>query len=256
MSDDNDGLTAVDADAGLAGHPANIESLRGVLAPDGERGLAATAFNIAQEALRDAYRIRGELSRARRAVADPARREFYQGKERPAVSPELATQTADKMSSAFTSGARKFDRAVEEVEEATRAAQNIIDGVLVDPRRNEVAQSSIAAEIREHVKNNSAQFSFVASAIEAGDVVTVRAVLGAPAFLSGLSTENAGILRGVAADKFAPEAVATLKGLAVVRAEIQRGAQALLQRFTEVVPRPSAKSAAGNAALDRLAQVV
>ncbi len=79
---------------------------------------------------------------------------------------------------------RKFDSAMLNLTKAIKATDEMLTTPLV-----QAGSSTISTEIRNHVKNlpNDKRYDFLKSAHEAGDVQTLSAVLGAPAFLSGLS---------------------------------------------------------------------
>lgn len=77
------------------------------------------------------------------------------------------------------------------------------------------ANPALAAEVRRHVASlgEMKALTFIRQRIEAGDTTTVSAVLGAPAFLSGVTDTNIATLRANAEMKFAPDRVEQRKNI-------------------------------------------
>lgn len=85
--------------------------------------------------------------------------------------------------------AKTFDKAHSDLSKAAE----MLEQQLSQPLTENAATGSINAEIRAHVKALSAddRMKFISAALREGDTRTLTAVLGAPAFLSGLGSEAA-----------------------------------------------------------------
>ncbi len=126
----------------------------------------------------------------------------------------------------LASAAQPFaERAVQQAGRAIKTMQQQVahlDREIATALRPAV-EPSLAAQIRAHWAGTGAKaLPGLRKAIEAGDAATVGAVLNAPAYLSGLSEENQGLLRAMAAEKFAPEKVAQRAETADALARVER----------------------------------
>ncbi len=92
-------------------------------------------------------------------------------------------------------------------------------------------EPGLAVQIRSHWAASNGQLSGLQKVIEGGDVATASAVLSAPAYLSGLSDANQGVLRLMAASKFAPDHVARRAETADALARVERASA----HFTETI---------------------
>jgi hypothetical protein len=96
---------------------------------------------------------------------------------------------------------RQYDDAVERLQKARDAKEREIDGILTP-----ATADTAAAEIRAHFKGRGQQaFTELSALVRAGDRRATAAVLSSPAYLSGLTVEQQGILRTQARITLAPE---------------------------------------------------
>lgn len=65
--------------------------------------------------------------------------------------------------------------------------------------------------------------------VKSGDLTTISAVLNAPAYLSGLSIENQGLLRAMAAQRLAPDKVVWREETIDALARVERAADHFMQ---------------------------
>ncbi len=112
------------------------------------------------------------------------------------------------------------ERATRAFDYATTALTNNIaalEKALSEPVQSRAAQT-IAVEIRAHVKGlktGAHVMDFVRQAIDRGDHDTVSAVLGAPAYLSGMTPETQAVMLRMYHEKVQPQ---TAKRLAAAKA--------------------------------------
>jgi hypothetical protein len=94
---------------------------------------------------------------------------------------------------------RQFDSAVQTLTQRRDALEREIAATLTPS-----ALDPVATEIRAHFKGRPTSFEDVAGLVRGGDARVTAAVLSAPAFLSGLTPEQHGVVRQFARDKFTP----------------------------------------------------
>lgn len=156
-------------------HPINVREL------DGYDDETASILAMTEEAFGHAYAQLGKVHDASEAVrSDPTLTE--------AAQLVKAQDYADKV---LTGIAQRFDGAAANL-------KTIIDGIereLSAPVESK-ASNSLSAEIRAYVANlpEGERMSFVRRAITDGDTRSATAVLGAPAYLSGIDAGMQGIL--------------------------------------------------------------
>jgi hypothetical protein len=94
----------------------------------------------------------------------------------------------------------------------------------------------------------------VRNAINAGDKLTVAAILSAPSYLSGLTTEALATIEAQAAHKFAGKEYAQLLATRSAITHVRNAGSQLLHRFARVLRRAeNSPEAAALAALKKLA---
>ena len=146
-------------------------------------------------------------------------------------------KTADFADSLMERATKAFDYA----DTALRNNIAALDKALSEPVQSRAA-SSIAVEIRAHVKGLKAEggsiLDFVRRAIDSGDHDTISAVLGAPAYLSGMTPDQQAIMLRMYHTKSNPQ---TAKRLAAAKA-----AQAYLGRNSGLLFREIEKGIGGD----------
>ncbi len=83
----------------------------------------------------------------------------------------------------------------------------------------------LGAEIRSHIKAQKSAFIFLAAAVKSGDKRTLAAALNAPAYLSGLTTEQCSSLLALAQKTFCPEEVLLIENIDKAAARLSRTAE-------------------------------
>lgn len=162
MSDD------IDTRVTPALHPQNIQEV------DGYDEDTAGILGMTETAFSEAYVRLGEVHTAReKARTNPAWTEAQQ-----------VLVTDDFAQKQFGIIARHFDRAAANLKTIADATE----AELAAPVENK-ASSFISGEIRRHTKElpDEKRMAFVMEAIRDGDARTAQAILGAPAYLSGLT---------------------------------------------------------------------
>ena len=103
----------------------------------------------------------------------------------------------------------------------------------IHQRINEVVRplahrDPVGVEIRQHFKTTRQPFGEVDAAIRAGDLQSVRAVLGAPHYLSGLDLQQQAVILDRARQVFTPDDYSKLRALDAASDKVE----AFAQRFT------------------------
>jgi len=156
-------------------HPINVREL------DGYSDETAGILSMTESAFAHTYEQLGRVFDAGEAArADPTLTE--------AAAVVKAQDYADK---AFTSMAQRFDTATANL----RTIATSIENDLTAPVESR-ASSTLSAEIRAYTANlpDGERMSFVMKAIKDSDVRTASAILGAPAYLSGLTADMQSVL--------------------------------------------------------------
>lgn len=180
-------------------HPQNLLAIDGI--NDDTRGYIAPAV----EAFETAYLGIQKIHEARAAA-----------EKNQAWTPEnrqlMVANFAEKHQAQI---AQKFDGAVANMTKTIDA----MDAMLNDPVKADAERGAVAGEIRAHVKNLNAEqrHEFLRDAHDSGDVETLRAVLGAKGFLSGLTETERQTRTRMYHEKAQPEVSNRLKVLRAAR---------------------------------------
>jgi hypothetical protein len=180
-------------------HPQNLLAIDGI--NDDTRGYIAPAV----EAFETAYMGIQKIHEARAAA-----------EKNQAWTPEnrqlMIANFAEKHQENIT---KKFDGAVAGMTKTIEA----LDAMLNDPVKADAERSSIASEIRAYVKNLTTEqrHDFLRDAHNSGDVETLRAVLGAKPFLSGITEDERQTRTRMLHEKLSPEVANRLKVLRAAR---------------------------------------
>lgn len=134
----------------------------------------------------------------------------------------IVAEYAEKHQTAIT---KKFDSAVSNLTKGIESMEVMLN----DPIKANAERSSIASEIRAHVKNMSVdqRLQFLSHAHQNGDIESLRAVLGAPGYLSGISEEERQVRTRMLHEKQSPETASRLK--------VMRAALDMLERRSGLV---------------------
>ena len=172
----------------------------------------AAVFNTTEQAFDVAYSVVSNIYNARDAAA-----------EDPTLNDDarlvMVADFADKLS----------ERATKALDYAHTTVRNNIaalEKVLAEPVASKAAQT-IAVEIRAHakgLKSGASVMDFVRRAIDAGDHDTVSAVLGAPAYLSGITPETQAVMLRMYHTKANPQTAKRLAALKAAQDHLERNA--------------------------------
>ena len=152
--------------------------------PDTIRGDGPGA-TLAKGAMKTIYEAHGKINTVAAQVQD---------------KPRLATAVTPVAESAIRGAGRTITLLTAQIEH--------LDKAIADTLKRPV-EAGLAGQIRQHWANQSNRLSGLQSAIKDGDAATISAVLHAPHYLSGLTADQQGIIRTLAAARFAPKEVAT-----------------------------------------------
>jgi hypothetical protein len=241
--------------AGLACHPGNLEPFTKLLVtPAAKVALesATKALTAVHESLSDMHRATDSLTPRPedRTVVGPKNTVVY-------VIPEARKDAVrEAMSISFGRGSTHLANAEKAIADSEAALQSTMDSRTVNTRRNETAVATIAAQIRDHLKNTlkgpSDRIEFVSKAIEEGDMEIVTAVLNASPFISGLDRQQMSMIRDQAERKFSPAEYKDREGLRAMSGKLGAAGTHYLQRLNELLPRPNLREAEGARAVQKL----
>lgn len=243
----------VRADVPMTLHPDSLLGFgRALNQPD---TLGLSALSAAREGLRLCYDLFGKMNDAERdlqAIAEPARRRQHpaekggrtevtgnvrmkNGKPTRYVDAEEFVAAAEK---AFARVTPAIDRRMKELDGYRDTLTTRVATALDHPERKTPEGLALAAEVRAHIKamkKPDERLSFIAAAIETGDVPTVAAVLHAQPFLSGLEPATHETLRARAAAKFAPVDNAQLEATEAALSHVAAASSRLVKRYGEIL---------------------
>jgi hypothetical protein len=117
---------------------------------------------------------------------------------------------------------KSFETRAAALQTARQKVEAKIAAVLQDP--NAAKNAALYSEIRSHIARQpqGERSKFVTTAIAEADKATLNAVLGAPAYLSGLDAKQQATYRTMAAHRWATADVASLKAIDSIIARVQR----------------------------------
>lgn len=215
--------TEIDPRITPALHPTNVTQIEGydedtkaVLGP------TETAFSAAYEGLRAIYATRAKVEK------NPAWTEAH----RLIQLDEFGRKHLEKITRAFDTTRANLVKGIEHLEQELSA-----------PVTARADRPGISQEIRSHVKALSTgnRMAFVRKAIEDGDEATANAVLGAPAYLSGLDAGMSATLLRFWHEKQNPAAAKRLKVMQGARDLIERNAPLVFTQVEKAVGAPGHK---------------
>jgi len=185
-------------------HPANIEAIEGY--NDDTRGYVA----LVMEAFDTAYQGIGKIYEAKAAAG---KNQAWNENQQVLIVAEFAEKHQ-------TAIAKKFDAAFANLDKGITA----MEAMLNDPVKADAERLNIAQEIRSHVKGLSEdeRLKFLTDAQAAGDVETLRAVLGAPAYLSGMGNDERQLRTRMFHEQQNPEVSKRLKVMHAARALMEK----------------------------------
>ena len=206
-------------------HPDNVKTIEGYddqTAP--YLGPTMTAFSNAYEGVRAVWSAREA------AAHNPTWNEAMQ-----------IIHTDDFAQKHFAKITKSFDVTRSNLEKGIA----MLEQQLAAPIESKAAQS-ISAEIRAYAKNlpSEQRHKFIQEAIDAGDHTTVSALLGAPAYLSGLDGEFQQTYTRFWNERSAPEVAQRLKAMRGAKQMIEDRAGLVFGELEKAVGAPPHKAAA------------
>jgi hypothetical protein len=206
-------------------HPDNVKTIEGYddqTAP--YLGPTMTAFSTAYEGVRAVWSAREA------AAQNPTWNEAMQ-----------IIHTDNFAQKHFTKISKSFDVTRSNLEKGIA----MLEQQLAAPIESKAAQS-ISAEIRAYTKNlpSEQRHKFIQEAIDAGDHTTVAALLGAPAYLSGLDGNFQQTYTRFWNERSAPEVAQRLKAMRGAKQMIEERAGLVFKELEKAVGAPPHKAAA------------
>lgn len=163
-------------------------------------------------------------------------------------------ELADKVGAAFQKIARLIDKRSAEIRSGIGFLEKDIETTL-NPLSERLRADHVSQEtaIRAHVSAlGDKGLSFVSERINKRDIETARAVLHAPAYLSGLKDDDLPKLRSHAETIFAPERSRQLEASRKAMVAVVRAGEAAMARFASVEKRRSSKRADAKKAISEI----
>lgn len=206
-------------------HPDNVKNIEGYdeqTAP--YLGSTMTAFSTAYEGIRAVHEAR------EKAKTNPTWNEAMQIIH----TDDFAQKHLARITKSFDVTRSNLDKAIVSLEQQLTA-----------PIESKAAQS-ISAEIRAYAKNlpSEKRHAFIQQAIDEGDHTTVSAVLGAPAYLSGLDTNFQAVYVRFWNERNSPELAKRLKAMQGAKQMIEERAGLVFKELEKAVGAPPHKAAA------------
>lgn len=217
--------TEIDARITPTLHPDNVASIDGFddqtapyLAP------TMTAFSTAYEGIRAVHEAR------EKAKTNPTWNEAHQ-----------IIHTDDFAQKHLARITKSFDVTRSNLEKGIA----MLEQQLAAPIESKAAQS-ISAEIRAYAKNlpSEKRHAFIQQAIDEGDHTSVAALLGAPAYLSGLDANFQETYTRFWNERSAPEVAQRLKAMKGAKQMIEERAGLVFKELEKAVGAPPHKAAA------------
>jgi hypothetical protein len=230
-------------------HPTSLAAHARALDVAGTMG--QHVYTDAHTALTVAYTCMGNLRDVRKQVEKQyrTRREVVQnGQVTHAVAyPEQFFAGVDR---AMERASRQIDSADAGIRAKITSLASRVETMLSDPS----AKTPVAAEIRAHAKGltDTKRMAFIRDAINVKDKASVAALLSAPAYLSGLSTEQADVARKMAEETFAQVESAQLHAAEKVLERVREAGAQLVGYYGEITALRDTPEARARAAMDKL----
>jgi hypothetical protein len=230
-------------------HPASLAGHSKVLDVEGTMG--RHVLTDAHTAMTVVYQCMGEVKDVRASVElshRTGREEVRQGRVALEIAyPDTFFSAVDR---AYNRAARQVDSADAGIRAKITALETKVKTLTDDPSVNK----PVAVEIRAHAKSlsDSARIKFISDAASAGDKATLASLLAAPAYLSGLTTEQASLARKLAQDKFAPVESAQLTAAHDVLERVRKAGSYLVGQYSEICSLRESAPSKTNKAIQKL----
>jgi hypothetical protein len=213
----------IDTRVSPALHPHNVREIDGYddstapyLVP------TETAFSTAYEGVRAVFDAR----------AQAAKNPTWNDAQQIIATSDFAQKHLDRITHGFDSVRANLDKVITAIEQQ-----------LNGPVESKAA-ASIAAEIRSHVKSmeTAERHTFLQQAMDGGDSLTLSSVLGAPAYLSGLTADFQRTYIRMYHERNAPEVAKRLRAMKGAKVMIEERAGIVFTDLTKAVGAPPHKA--------------
>jgi hypothetical protein len=228
--------TPVNTRSGLSGHPDALANIAPTLV-DGGGGAGESAYQAARVGLKSMYDALGEMDAATAANLAPVARGSRTAME---IPNDRRAALANAMGQRFESAAKTVDRSIGAIKESLAALEKAVDSALLNPRRNETGVATAAAQIRDYVrslKDGGARMQFLKTSIDNADHETISAVLQTSNWISGLSREEAQLVRELAEQKFATRAANQRNAARKALDTVMQAGGRFVSEYHKMVPR-------------------
>ena len=191
-------------------HPENVKNI------DGYNETSAPYLGPAEELMQDTYNTLGKLHEARKVASkNPTWNEQQQ-----------ILHVSDTAYSQQQRLAKRFDSTVATMDKQIKS----MDEMLTSPLKQKAGTGNLNTEIRKHVADMdiNGRHKFLRQAIDKNDVTTLTALLGAPAYLSGMSDTEHSIYTRQYHEMVSPDTAQRLKALRNAKDYLEKRGSALL----------------------------
>lgn len=197
-------------------HPANITGIPGYEEHKGYVATSVTALDAVYQSIEHVMEARAKLAR------DESRTQKAQVL--------MAAQLADKYM-------EKHQRELESCWNKLTAGINHTEAELTKPLEEYAGIGSINSEIRAHFKSMKPgeRVQFLSEAMERGDERTLKSVLGAPSYLSGMSEAEAKHLTRNYHTKINPKLAQRLEVMKKTREKLEQAKPIILSEMEKAV---------------------
>ena len=151
---------------------------------------------------------------------------------------QLSADLASAAQRAFDRAAAKVDAGIKSITRAREGIDAAIAQAITEPKNATPEGIATGNAIRAHVAGlpkASDRTSFVYSRLNAGDRLTIDAVLRAPAYLSGLDEDAHALLRAQAVAKFTPDLDRQRGAVDKIAERVESASRSLVKRYAKVV---------------------
>lgn len=197
-------------------HPANITSIEGYEDAKGYVADVVAALDAAHQSVAHVIEARKKLA------LDESRTD----RAKVLMTAQLADKYSEKLQKQFEMTWGRVDKAIQHTEQE-----------LSKPLQQQAGAGTVNGEIRAHAKSLSRdeRVKLLTTAIESGDITTAGAILGAPAYLSGLSDIEHTHFTRQYHEATSPEVAKRLKVMKGAQEKLKRAHLALMQELEKAV---------------------
>ncbi|MBW7057843.1 hypothetical protein KY389_14355 [Paracoccus bogoriensis] len=211
-------------------HPGALARYSEVLNVEGTSG--PSAFSLATGVLTEIYTSVGAVNDAVQAFEESGA-----GRQRRLVGGKVTEVTlpSDELITAVEARFNRSAKAVDTGIAWLRATAKSLEGTIAEMWDAPTNKTAHANEVRAFASRQDSALDFVRSRIEADDRSTVAAILLAPPFLSGLTDEQAKLLKRMAEERWCPVERRQADAVAAMTEHAIRASASLTAAYTKVL---------------------